>query len=173
MVIWREAGVFVGYGLQATDAKILAAMRFLSVFTEDTKNQLTQLFDIAAKIWPFADLSRVRVMADFVDGANYRARYLFSPVIIELSYKSRGDGMLILGNDGFRFNPKAPNYSGELLHELARFAAETALYKDRGIDPYTTDAWCCLTALGWQYFYPDCLDSVEHNDERYAAVDVP
>ena len=95
-------------------------------------------------------------MANFVDGANYRARYLFFPVIIELSYKTRGDGMLILCEDGFRFNSKALNNEGELLHELARFAAETAPYKDRG-DPYTTDAWCCVSALGWQHYFSDCL----------------
>ena len=136
-------------------------MRYLSTFTEDTRIQLSQIFDTAAAIWPFADFSRVRVMADFVDGANYRARYLFFPVIIELSYKTRGEGILILGHDGFRFNQKGKfgrlNYKGEVLRELARFAAETAPYKDRGIDPYTTDAWCCVTALGWQYFYHDCL----------------
>jgi hypothetical protein len=44
--------------------KILVAMRFLSVFTEDTNIQITQLFDIAAKIWPFANFSQIRVMAD-------------------------------------------------------------------------------------------------------------
>ena len=44
--------------------KILVAMRFLSVFTEDTNNQITQLFDIVAKIWPFANFSQIRVMAD-------------------------------------------------------------------------------------------------------------
>ena len=66
--------------------RILATMRYLSTFTEDTRIQLSQIFDTAAAIWPFAAFSRVRVMADFVDGANYRARYLFFPVIIELSY---------------------------------------------------------------------------------------
>jgi hypothetical protein len=140
------------------DVRILATMRYLSAFTETTENQLNRLFDIAAKIWSFADFTKVRVMADFVDGANYRARYLFFPVIIELSYKSRGDGMLILGDDGFSFNPRGhPNYKGELLHDLARHATETAPYSDRGIDSHTTDAWCCVIALGWQYFYPDCL----------------
>ncbi len=41
------------------------------------------------------------MMADSVDGTNYRARYLFFPVIIKLSLKSRSGEMLILGDDGF------------------------------------------------------------------------
>lgn len=46
------------------NVKILVAMRFQSVFTEDTNNQITQLFDIAAKIWTFANFSQIRGMAD-------------------------------------------------------------------------------------------------------------
>jgi hypothetical protein len=40
--IWPRALVGVGFGLQAMIVKILVAMRFLSVFTEDTNNQITQ-----------------------------------------------------------------------------------------------------------------------------------
>jgi hypothetical protein len=62
--IWCGSFVGVGFGFQTMIVKILVAMRFLSVFTEDTNIQITQLFDIAAKIWPFANFSQIRVMAD-------------------------------------------------------------------------------------------------------------
>jgi hypothetical protein len=40
--IWPRALVGVRFGLQTMIVKILVAMRFLSVFTEDTNNQITQ-----------------------------------------------------------------------------------------------------------------------------------